>query len=49
MTLDLQEYLTARSAAEKKRKIAGEQIIKLMTLGFTQEEAEEKIVESFLR
>lgn len=30
-------------------KIAGEQIIKLMTLGFTQEEAEEKIVESFLR
>lgn len=30
-------------------KIAGEQIIKLMTLGLTEEEAEEKIVEGFLR
>lgn len=30
-------------------KIAGEQITKLMTLGFTQEEAEAKIVESFLK
>lgn len=30
-------------------KIAGEQIVKLMTLGLTEEEAEEKIVEGFLR
>lgn len=30
-------------------KIAGEQIIKLMTLGLTEAEAEEKIVEGFLR
>ncbi len=30
-------------------KIAGEQIIKLMTLGLTQEEAEEKIVNGFLK
>lgn len=30
-------------------KIAGEQIIKLMTLGLTETEAEEKIVEGFLR
>jgi len=30
-------------------KIAGEQIIKLMTLGMTEEEAEQKIVEGFLR
>ena len=29
-------------------KIAGEQIVKLMTLGLTEEEAEEKIVEGFL-
>ncbi len=30
-------------------KIAGEQILKLQTLGFTAEEAEEKILEGFLR
>lgn len=30
-------------------KIAGEQIVKLMTLGLSEEEAEEKIVEGFLR
>ncbi len=30
-------------------KIAGEQIIKLMTLGLSEQEAEEKIVEGFLR
>ncbi len=30
-------------------KIAGEQIVKLMTLGLTESEAEEKIVEGFLR
>ena len=30
-------------------KIAGEQIIKLMTLGLTEEEAEEQIVNGFLR
>ena len=30
-------------------KIAGEQILKLETLGFTAEEAEEKILEGFLR
>ena len=30
-------------------KIAGEQIIKLMTLGLTEAEAEEKIVNGFLR
>ena len=30
-------------------KIAGEQILKLMTLGLTAEEAEEKILEGFLR
>ena len=29
-------------------KIAGEQILKLRTLGLTEEEAEEKIVEGFL-
>ena len=30
-------------------KIAGEQILKLCTLGLTEEEAEAKIVEGFLR
>lgn len=30
-------------------KIAGEQIVKLRTLGLTEEEAEKKIVEGFLR
>ena len=30
-------------------KIAGEQILKLMTLGLTAEQAEEKILEGFLR
>jgi Fe-S cluster assembly scaffold protein SufB len=30
-------------------KIAGEQIIKLMTLGLTEEEAEEEIVNGFLK
>ena len=30
-------------------KIAGEQLLKLMTLGLTEEEAEEKILEGFLR
>ncbi len=30
-------------------KIAGEQIIKLMTLGLTEEEAEEQIVNGFLK
>ncbi len=30
-------------------KIAGEQIIKLRTLGLTEEQAEEKIIEGFLR
>ena len=30
-------------------KIAGEQITKLMTLGLTAEQAEEKILEGFLR
>ena len=30
-------------------KIAGEQIVKLMTLGLTAEEAEEQILEGFLR
>ena len=30
-------------------KIAGEQITKLMTLGLTEAEAEEKIVDGFLR
>ncbi|MDE6155022.1 MAG: SufD family Fe-S cluster assembly protein, partial [Eubacterium sp.] len=30
-------------------KIAGEQIIKLMTLGLTAEEAEEQIVNGFLK
>ena len=30
-------------------KIAGEQILKLMTLGLTAEEAEQKILEGFLR
>ena len=30
-------------------KIAGEQITKLMTLGLTEAQAEEKIVEGFLR
>ena len=29
-------------------KIAGEQILKLRTLGLTEEEAEEKIIEGFL-
>ncbi|MCR5181536.1 MAG: SufD family Fe-S cluster assembly protein, partial [Clostridia bacterium] len=29
-------------------KIAGDQLIKLMTLGLTQEEAEEEIVNGFL-
>jgi Fe-S cluster assembly scaffold protein SufB len=30
-------------------KIAGEQLIKLMTLGLTEQEAEEQIVNGFLR
>ena len=30
-------------------KIAGDQIIKLMTLGLTEEEAEEQIINGFLR
>jgi Fe-S cluster assembly scaffold protein SufB len=30
-------------------KIAGEQLIKLMTLGLTEKEAEEEIVNGFLR
>ena len=30
-------------------KIAGEQIIKLMTLGLTEQQAEEKIIEGFLK
>ncbi|MBQ2140703.1 MAG: SufD family Fe-S cluster assembly protein, partial [Acidaminococcaceae bacterium] len=30
-------------------KIAGEQIIKLMTLGLTQEQAEEQIINGFLK
>ena len=30
-------------------RIAGEQILKLMTLGLTAEEAEQKILEGFLR
>ena len=30
-------------------KIAGEQILKLMTLGLTHEEAEQKILEGFLK
>ena len=30
-------------------KIAGEQIIKLMTLGLTEQEAEEKILDGFLQ
>ena len=30
-------------------KIAGEQLIKLMTLGLTEEEAEEQIVNGFLK
>ena len=30
-------------------KIAGEQIIKLMTLGLTESEAEEQIISGFLR
>ena len=30
-------------------KIAGEQIIKLMTLGLTEEQAEEKIIDGFLK
>ena len=30
-------------------KIAGEQIIKLMTLGLTESEAEEQIINGFLR
>ena len=30
-------------------KIAGEQIMKLKTLGLTEEEAEKKIIEGFLR
>jgi Fe-S cluster assembly scaffold protein SufB len=30
-------------------KIAGEQIIKLMTLGLTEQEAEEQIVSGFLK
>ena len=30
-------------------KIAGEQIIKLMTLGLTEEEAEQEIVNGFLK
>ena len=30
-------------------KIAGEQILKLQTLGLTEEEAEQKIIDGFLR
>jgi Fe-S cluster assembly scaffold protein SufB len=30
-------------------KIAGEQITKLMTLGLTEQQAEQKIIEGFLR
>ena len=30
-------------------KIAGEQLIKLMSLGLTEREAEEKIIEGFLK
>ena len=30
-------------------KIAGDQIIKLMTLGLTEQEAEEQIINGFLR
>ena len=30
-------------------KIAGEQIVKLRTLGLTEEQAEEKIIEGFLK
>ena len=30
-------------------RIAGDQILKLLTLGLTEEEAEEKILEGFLR
>ena len=30
-------------------KIAGEQLIKLMTLGLTEQEAEEQIISGFLR
>ena len=30
-------------------KIAGEQLIKLMTLGLTEQEAEEQIINGFLR
>ena len=30
-------------------KIAGEQLIKLMTLGLTEEEAEEQIISGFLK
>ena len=30
-------------------KIAGEQILKLKTLGLTEEQAEEKIIEGFLK
>ena len=30
-------------------KIAGEQLVKLMTLGLTEEEAEAKIIEGFLK
>ena len=30
-------------------KIAGEQLIKLMTLGLTEEEAEEQVIAGFLR
>ena len=30
-------------------KIAGEQLIKLMTLGLTEEEAEEEIISGFLK
>lgn len=30
-------------------KIAGDQILKLMTLGLTEEEAEQKILDGFLR
>ena len=30
-------------------KIAGDQLIKLMTLGLTEQQAEQKIIEGFLR
>ena len=34
---------------KKKKKIAGEQLIKLMTLGLTEEQAEQEIIKGFLK